>query len=128
MHKLSPALENYLETILMLSEQENVVRVTDIANRLNIAKASVAQALSLLKELKLVKQDRYGPVWLTDVGQTYATDVRRRHDNLVSFLIDILGVNPDIAEEDACQIEHVVSSQTMECLYKFMDSKKIKIQ
>ncbi|MBO8128362.1 MAG: metal-dependent transcriptional regulator [Peptococcaceae bacterium] len=124
LQQLSPALEDYLETILELSEQEKVVRVTDIAARLNIAKASVAQALSNLKKLKLITQDRYGPVWLTAKGRAYAAGVRRRHETLVYFLVNVLGVDPAIAEKDACEMEHVVSSQTMDRLVAFLESKR----
>jgi len=115
-------MEDYLEVILELSEREDVVRVTDIAGKLNIAKASVAQALNSLKEAGLVTQDKYGPVWLTPKGKLYATEVRRRHRALVSFLTNVLGVDPRIAEVDACRMEHVISAQTMERLVAFLEA------
>jgi DtxR family Mn-dependent transcriptional regulator len=116
-------LEDYLEAILDLSETARVVRVTDIAARLNIAKPSVAQALSNLKKLKLITQDRYGPVWLTEEGWAYAGQVRQRHDILIRFLVEVLGVDADVAEKDACAMEHVVSAHTMERLVAFMRSQ-----
>ncbi|MEW5762226.1 MAG: metal-dependent transcriptional regulator [Bacillota bacterium] len=122
MTQLTPSMEDYLEAILELSEREDVVRVTDIATRLKIAKASVTQALNNLKDLKLVTQDRYGPVWLTDKGRAYATAVRRRHRVLLHFLTEVLGVDPRTAERDACQMEHSISSTTLEHLLAFLEA------
>ena len=123
LQQLSPSLEDYLEAILDLSETGKMVRVTDIAARLNIAKPSVAQALSNLKKLKLITQDRYGPVWLTEEGRAYAGQVRQRHGILISFLVNILGVDAAVAEKDACAMEHVVSAHTVERLVAFMKSQ-----
>lgn len=117
---LSSAMEDYLEVILDLSEKAGVVRVTDIAAKLNIAKASVTQAINGLKELGLVAQDRYGPVELTRTGKELAIKVRHRHRTLRKFLVEVLGVEPKIAEKDACLMEHVVSPQTMEKLVEYL--------
>lgn len=117
---LSSAMEDYLEVILELAESEGIVRVTDIAAALNIAKASVTQAISSLKELGMVTQERYGPVQLTPAGRECAVKVRQRHRLLRKFLIEVLGVNPKIAEKDACLMEHVVSPQTMEKLVAYL--------
>lgn len=122
--KLSPAMEDYLKTILDLSEQEDAVRVTDIANRLNIAKASVAQALSVLKEQGFITQDRYGPVRLTPKGQACAGDVRYRRQAILHFLIKVLGVDPGIAVGDACQMEHAVSPETIKRLVSFLQANQ----
>ncbi|MGQ9512625.1 metal-dependent transcriptional regulator [Thermodesulfitimonas sp.] len=120
----SPALEDYLEAILDLAETNRVVRVTDIAARLGIAKPSVAQALGHLKRLKLVTQDRYGPVWLTEEGRAWATEVRHRHRALFYFLTAVLGVPTSVAEQDACRMEHAVSPQTMDRLLAFLASNR----
>lgn len=122
--KFSPALEDYLEVILGLAEANKVVRVTDIAARLGIAKPSVAQALAQLKRLGLVTQERYGPVWLTEEGRARATEVRRRHRALFYFLTAVLGVAPAVAERDACRMEHVISPQTMDRLLAFLASNR----
>ena len=84
MMELSPAMQDYLEAILVLSEKLETVRVTDIAEQLDIAKASVSQAISSLKELSLVQQDRYGPVTLTPAGKDWHK-VRHRHRILRRF-------------------------------------------
>lgn len=117
----SSSLQDYLEAILDISEKENVVRVTDIASKLNIAKASVTQTICTLKDQGLVVQERYGPVELTSRGREWALKVRYRHLVLRKFLIDVLGVDPGIAEKDACLMEHVVSPQTMEKLVDFLE-------
>lgn len=121
---LSPAMEDYLEIILELSEAEGGVRVTDIAARLNITKASVTQAINSLKNLNLVYQDKYGPVQLTKKGREKAEKVRKRHRLLYKFLADVLKVEPQVAEKDACLMEHVVSQQTMEQLVDFLAKKE----
>ncbi len=117
---ISASMQDYLEAILEISESERVVRITDIANRLNIAKASVNQTIGKLKEMGLVTQQIYGPVELTGNGKKLADKVRQRHRKLLTFLVDVLGVEPKIAEKDACLMEHVVSSQTMERLTEFL--------
>jgi len=118
---LSSSIEDYLEAILALSEDDAAVRVTDIAGRLNIAKSSVAAAISILKEKGFVRQRRYGKVYLTDEGIARAREVKRKHRLLRTFLTDVLGVAEEIAEKDACLMEHVVSSETMERLIAFLE-------
>ncbi len=117
---LSSSMQDYLETILELSEEETSVRITDIANRLNIAKSSVNQTIGKLKDMGLVEQQTYGPVELTESGMKYAHKVKQNHIKLKQFLIKTLGVDPEIAEKDACLMEHAVSSQTMERLTEFL--------
>jgi DtxR family Mn-dependent transcriptional regulator len=125
---ISESLQNYLETILDLSRGGEPVRVTDIASRLSLAKASVTQALGVLREQGLVCQDRYGPVELTPRGRHFAATVRRRHELLLDLLIDVLKVDPKTAERDACLMEHAVSSQTMEKLIQFLDQNKVAVK
>lgn len=117
---LSSSMQDYLEAILELAEKENSVRITDIAIKLNIAKASVKQTVDKLKDLGLVKQQTYGPVELTNNGRELANSVRQRHIKLRRFLIEVLGVNPKVAEKDACLMKHVVSPQTIEKLAEFL--------
>lgn len=117
---LSEAMQNYLEEILNLSKQQKAVRVTDIAERLNLTKASVSQALSQLREQGLIVQDRYGPVELTEKGRYYGQVVKRRHEVLRSFLTEVLELDHETAERDACRMEHAVSSETIERLVDFL--------
>ncbi len=117
---LSSSMQNYLEAILELEEDERLVRVTDIANKLKIAKASVTQTINRFKEMGLVKQEVYGPIELTENGRKMAKKVISRHRKLRKFLTEVLGVEPEIAEKDACLMEHAVSPQTMERLTGFL--------
>jgi len=116
---LSAARQDYLEVILNLTEKQDKVRITDIAATLGIAKASVNEAVKILAELKLVKQEKYGPVELTTEGKEQAK-VRYRHRMLARFLTDILHVDPKTAEKDACLIEHVVSPVTLLRLTEYL--------
>ena len=118
---LSAARQDYLEVILNLTEKQDKVRITDIAATLGIAKASVNEAVNILAELKLVKQEKYGPVELTTEGKEQAVKVRYRHRMLARFLTDILHVDPKTAEKDACLIEHVVSPVTLLRLTEYLE-------
>lgn len=120
---MSSAMEDYLETILILYEELKDVRVTDIAESLKVAKASVAQAIQSLKKNGLVTQEKYGLVELTQKGRSMAEKVRYRHVILKKFLIEVLGIKPQIAGKDACLMEHVVSPQTMEKVIEFMEKE-----
>lgn len=117
---ISASLQDYLEVILKLSREGNPVRVTDIALELNLAKASVNQALGTLKDKGFIVHDRYGPVELTEKGRVQAEIVNYRHEILLTFLLKVLGVDQQTAERDACLMEHAVSSQAVEHLVDFM--------
>ncbi|HEX3030610.1 MAG TPA: metal-dependent transcriptional regulator [Clostridia bacterium] len=117
---LSSSLQDYLEAILELSKEDASVRVTDIAIKLNIAKSSVNNTISKLKDMGLVLQQSYGPVELTEEGKAYANKIFQRHIKLKHFLVKTLGVDPTIAEKDACLMEHAVSSETMDRLTGFL--------
>jgi len=120
MMALSPALEDYLETILELGEKENKIRVTDIAARLNIAKSTVSITINKLKDIGMVIQEAYGPIELTKAGKEYALEVQRRHRVLKGFLIEILGIDEKTAENDACLMEHVLSPATMKKITEYL--------
>ncbi|NJD02544.1 MAG: metal-dependent transcriptional regulator, partial [Ruminiclostridium sp.] len=119
-NKLSSSLQDYLEAILELEENENQVRVTDIANRLRIAKASVNQTIGKLRETGLIRQQAYGPVELTHLGRELAGKIIQRHKKLRKFLVEVLGVDQQTAEQDACLMEHAVSPQTMDLVTDFL--------
>lgn len=97
--------------------------MTDLAAKLKVAKASVSQAMDTLADLKLIRRERYGPVELSELGREQAEKVRRRHRVLKAFLVEVLSVPSGIAEKDACLLEHVVSTVTMERLTEFLESK-----
>ena len=117
----SPSMEDYLESISMLAQEGKAVRVTQLSKALGVKKPSVTSALKKLSKEELVEHERYGYVKLTDAGQKIAEDVFHRHETLRHFLGEILGVDPEIASEDACKMEHTVSPSTLERLAKFVD-------
>lgn len=117
---LSASLQDYLESIYELRETLGVVRVTDLAQKLNLSKASVSQAVSQLSEKGLVTQELYGPIELTLDGEIEAKKVIETHQKIYLFLTEVLGVDQKTADQDACLIEHVVSETTMEKLCEFM--------
>lgn len=113
---LTPALEDYLEVILQLSEENGKATISDIARRLNIAKPSANQAISSLRRGGMVVQERYGPVYLTETGREKAEKIWRRHRIIRNFLQNVLNVSASVAEHDACMMEHVISPETLDAM------------
>ena len=103
--------ENYLETILILSKKLPVVRSVDIANELGFKKSSVSIAMKNLREKNHITVTDAGFIYLTDSGKEIAEMIYERHELLTDFLVK-LGVNPEVAAEDACRIEHVISAES----------------
>ncbi len=118
--KLSPHMEDYLETIFFLNEKNSVARVKDISDSLNVKAPSVTSALANLSKLNLVIHERYGYVQLTAEGERLAKIIIKKHKVLIKFLTKILDINLKIATEDACKMEHSISAQTFEKLTKFV--------
>ena len=109
--------ENYLETILMLSKERPVVRAVDIANELDFKKSSVSIAMKNLREANHITVTKEGYIYLTESGQKIAETIYERHQLLSSWLTT-LGVDPKVAEDDACRIEHVISPESFEAIKK----------
>ena len=116
---ISPTQEDYLEKIWDLLNANAIVRVTDLAQVLNISKPSVNKAINTLKEHGLVEQERYSFITLTEKGECIAKNVRKRHDVLKHLLL-MVGVDEEKAESEACEIEHTVSVDTIEKLDTFL--------
>lgn len=109
--------ENYLETILILSESHPVVRSVDIATELDFKKSSVSVAMKKLRESNHITVTPEGYIYLTESGKAIADKIYERHRLLSSWLTQ-LGVDPKVAVEDACRIEHVISSESFEAIKK----------
>lgn len=114
---VNESAENYLETILILSKKLPVVRSVDIANELGFKKSSVSIAMKNLREKKHITVTDAGFIYLTDSGKEIAEMIYERHELLSTWLIR-LGVPEDVATEDACKIEHVISSQSFNAIKK----------
>lgn len=130
-HSLTRAGEDYLESIYRLSlesaEGDKSVRSVDVAEQLEVSKASVNKALSQLKEMGMVVQSRYGRVVLTEEGEAYAKVVWRSHRALRTFLEHDFGVKPEVADEEACLMEHVLSADTMQRLIGYLERQGVEI-
>ncbi len=115
--------ENYLETILILSEKLPVVRSVDIANELGFKKSSVSIAMKNLREKGQIIVSDAGFITLTESGKNIAEMIYERHKLLSECLVK-LGVPEDVASEDACRVEHIISSETFDAIKKFYNENK----
>ena len=111
----------YLETILVLSRTLPSVRSIDIVEHMGYSKPSVSRAMGLLKNGGFIHVDEDGYITLTDEGREVATKIYERHTILTRALV-LLGVDPDIASEDACKMEHAISDASVEAIKKYLDS------
>lgn len=112
--KLTSSSEDYLEAIYELSALSGgAVRSVDLAAKLGVSKASVNKAVSNLKQAGLAEQPYYGDITLTSEGVAYGESVLERHQVIYKFLVDVLGVKPQVAAEEACLMEHAISDDTL---------------
>jgi DtxR family Mn-dependent transcriptional regulator len=118
--RMTQSQEDYLEMVGFLSEKNGQARVTDIAAELGFSKPSVLTALKILEEKALIQHERYGAVLLTEKGRSLAGEIQEKHRLITKFLHEIIGVSPEIAEKDACRMEHVLSDETVTKLRAFM--------
>ena len=109
--KSNESAEMYLETILILSERLPVVRSVDVANELDFKKSSVSIAMKNLREKKQITMTDAGYIYLTDEGRAIAEMIYERH-KVIAKVLESLGVPKDIANNDACRIEHVISEES----------------
>jgi DtxR family Mn-dependent transcriptional regulator len=119
--KLSASLEDYLEAIFNLVGESNIARSKDIAKLLGVAKPSVTGALKHLAKKGLVNYQPYGYVTLTDSGVAEAARVARKHNIIKSFLVNILGIDSELAQEAACKAEHALGPAVVSRLLDFTD-------
>ena len=120
--KIHESAENYLETILMLSRKQSHVRSIDIANELNFSKPSVSVAMKNLRASGHIIVDSSGYIILTESGAKVAESILERHKVLSEMLIS-LGVDSEIASEDACRIEHVISKESFDAIKEHIEKR-----
>lgn len=123
---VSKSLSEYLSTIYALSMQGNSVRTTDISKTLGISKPSVNRAVNSLKQAGLVTHRPYEDITLTAEGLIYSQNVYSRHENVKQFLLNVLHINPQDAEKEACVMEHGLSQDTIDKMIKFMENQALK--
>lgn len=122
MNHLSQSLEDYLEALYLLSQSKQTVRVKDLVLRMGVRSSSVIGAINRLQALNLVQYEHHSHVALTETGEEQAKRVYRRHLLLTTFLQDILHVSPETADDDACKIEHLISSETLQRIEAYLAS------
>ncbi|RLC39455.1 MAG: metal-dependent transcriptional regulator [Candidatus Coatesbacteria bacterium] len=118
--KLTASLEDYLEAILKIRDEKGIVRVKDIAKALNVKTSSVVSAIKSLTDKGLVNHEHYGYTKLTREGEQVAEEVYRRHKILYKLLSEVLKIPYEIAENDACAMEHHLSKETLERITKLI--------
>ncbi|MBE5898766.1 MAG: metal-dependent transcriptional regulator [Lachnospiraceae bacterium] len=121
--KKNQSEEDYLEAILVVKEKKGNVRSIDVVNELNVSKPSVSVAMKKLRSKELITFDDNGYISFTSEGRSIAENIYSKHKLLTDALISI-GVDKEEALKEACEIEHIISDQTYECIKKYY--KKVK--
>lgn len=112
--------ENYLETILLLEQSLKIVRSIDIAHATGFSKPSISVAMKKLKSGGFIEIDPHGEIILTEAGRNQAKEIFERHTILVEAFT-IFGVSKEIAELDACKVEHVIHDETFQKIKEFVE-------
>lgn len=120
--KLHASGEDYLEAILVLQKKKGMVRSVDVARHMGVSKPSVCHAVSTLKEGGFLTMDEGFFLRLTDIGREVAERTYEKHCFFTRLLVEA-GVEPEIAEQDACRMEHVISESSFQHLKKNMSEK-----
>ena len=118
---LTTVMEDYLEAIFDLGQEKRVVRVKDIAKRMDVKMPTVSSMLKTLSERGLVHYEKYEYIELTRSGTKIGKEMRRRHGILHKFLTTILKIDPESADEEACKMEHALTPSTLDSLTDFME-------
>ena len=112
--------EDYLESILVLRERRGQVRSIDVVNELGYSKPSVSIAMKKLRESGYISMDTDGSITLSESGLEIASRIYGRHKTITRFFV-LLGVDPAVAAEDACKVEHDLSDETFSRLEEFVE-------
>ena len=111
--------EDYLESILVLRERRGQVRSIDVVNELGYSKPSVSIAMKKLRESGYISMDTDGSITLNESGLEIASRIYGRHKTITRFFV-LLGVDPAVAAEDACKVEHDLSEETFGCIQAYL--------
>ena len=126
---IGKSAEDYLESMIILKEKNGYIRSIDIATFLGVTKPSVSNAMKRLREEGYIEMNRSGFITVTEKGMAATAEIYTRHKKLTDFFV-ALGVNEEVAEDDACKIEHDLSDETFEAICshieKFSKANKSK--
>ena len=117
---IGKSAEDYLESMIILKERNGYIRSVDIAGFLGVTKPSVSNAMKRLREEGYIEMNRSGFITVTEKGMEIADKIYTRHKKLTDFFV-ALGVDPEIAEDDACKIEHDLSDATFDAICSHID-------
>lgn len=117
--------EMYLETILLLSKKNSFVRSIDVGEYMGYSKPSVSRAIGILRKAEYITVDKNGHIQLTDEGRAIAERIYERHTIFTRFLT-LIGVDPEVASEDACKIEHTISDDSFDAIKRFIAEREEK--
>ena len=120
--RIQESAENYLETILILQNRQGAVRSIDIVNELNFSKPSISVAMKNLRQNGYIEMDSENYITLTEKGRAIAETIYERHTMLTRWLTD-LGVDPAVAQEDACRMEHVISAESFAAIKRHVGQR-----
>jgi DtxR family transcriptional regulator, Mn-dependent transcriptional regulator len=122
--RLGQSGEDYLEAVLVLGREGRAVRVKDLAEKLGVSRPSVVVGLAKLEQQGLVRHERYGAVELTEAGAKVAASIDERHRLLFAFLHETLGLSANKASEEACALEHALSTETTSRLLRLVEEHR----
>jgi len=120
---LSARTVDYLETIYLLSLEQDTVGVSQVAAHRDVTIPTARSAILRLRDAGFVRQERYGKILLTESGRSHAESVYRTHKVIYRFLHEVLGVDPETADSEACKMEHGLSEETRARLVEFLDDQ-----
>ncbi len=120
-NKLTHSIEDYLEMVYLLSLENPLIRITDIATRMRVRKSSIVSAVKKLEQRGYLQHEPYGSIIITEEGIRQGSGVYKKHIILKTFFIDVLGLPENIAEKDACNFEHYISDQTVKAIIRLAE-------
>ncbi len=119
---MSIAMQNYLELIYETSQNNQKIRVSLLAEQLNVSKPSVNNALNVLKDQGYINYERYGDITLTPLGTKTAKQICNKHNVLLEMFVEVFGLDEATANEDSCRIEHVISQDAIEAIENYLNN------
>lgn len=122
--RMGGAFERYLETIYEIQLGGDAVRVKDIATSLGVSNPSVSEMVDRLVDGEYVTHDKYQHIKLTTKGLRLAKGLDRKHETIKQFFVNVLGVDEELADRDACEIEHVISDRTLDKLVEYLEENR----
>ncbi len=120
-NQITSTMEDYLETIFQLNKEKGGIRVKNIAKKMGVKMPTVTNMLKILNDKGLVDYEKHEYLELTDKGQRIGGEIQKRHDVIRDFLTDILKLDLVSADEEACKMEHGISTETLNRLIKFIE-------